>query len=534
MASNESDASLTSLLADAEAALLFARVNEKRLSEENHRYRERCEQLSMQLLEAAAVATTAKPPRPRKTSSSLDHDDRVLNLFLTDGKHLTERKVPGLVSAPKGALEFGTVSATVTGVEFVGFRPLKHTPGSDAASSSKPVHAHVSMSDRAAQLLDMLHRTSTDSTEGEETTLADEDGGDGGRLSVHRRLASDATKRDGSDIDEQDMGSAHETSACGGTDSAAEDALGTYEIMWKEGGGMGPLRRLAFECNRSGLAYVERRVREWSAEAREGGSLDARERTARDSEDASKNIRDVSRGASLDEKTGYPVSADATTSASSGPEGNEGKQPKTRVVLPLGKHPVRLSESSSIFSEHDARRLQGALPARLRLRDWNMAYSSKRDGISLRSLYRAAAKAASPENGSSRESFLFVKDSRGNVFGAFAAEPWHAHQRYYGTGESFVFAIAASEDAERNTKKTTENVVTAFRWSRKNDYFMFCRGDCAAVGGGNGFALWLDEDLLRGNSAPSDTFDNPCLSGGVKDFEITYVELWTFAARPAS
>ena len=45
--------------------------------------------------------------------------------------------------------------------------------------------------------------------------------------------------------------------------------------------------------------------------------------------------------------------------------------------------------------------------------------------------------------------------------------------------------------------------------------------------------MWLDEELLRGNSASSETFDNPCLSGGVKDFEIVYVELWTFAARNA-
>ena len=41
MSSGESGESLASRLADAEAALLFARVNEKRLSEENSRYRER-------------------------------------------------------------------------------------------------------------------------------------------------------------------------------------------------------------------------------------------------------------------------------------------------------------------------------------------------------------------------------------------------------------------------------------------------------------------------------------------------------------
>ena len=73
MSSGESGESLASRLADAEAALLFARVNEKRLSEENSRYRERCEELSTQLLEAATpaapVATAkprARPTRPRR------------------------------------------------------------------------------------------------------------------------------------------------------------------------------------------------------------------------------------------------------------------------------------------------------------------------------------------------------------------------------------------------------------------------------------------------------------------------------------
>ena len=214
-------------------------------------------------------------------------------------------------------------------------------------------------------------------------------------------------------------------------------------------------------------------------------------------------------------------------------------EPKTKpLALPLGPHAARLSEPSAIFSEDAARRLQSALPARLRLRDWRMAYSSKRDGISLRSLYRAASREAGAKNGSSAESLLFVRDSRGNAFGAFATEPWHVHQRYYGTGESFVFTVhdesssAASEKTADDAKKQNDGVV-AFRWSQRNDYFMFGRADCAAVGGGNGFALWLDEELLRGNSAPSETFDNPCLSGGVKDFQIVYVELWTFAARNA-
>ena len=543
MSSGESGESLASRLADAEAALLFARVNEKRLSEENNRYRERCEELSTQLLEAATPAApvaTAKPPRVPDASAQADHEDRVLNLFLTDGKTLSERTVPGLVGAPNGALAFGTVSATVSGAEFVGLRPLRARR--DEASSKPPTQPQRSMSDRIS---DMLSRGNDD----ENADVAgnadfDEEGADALPRRARRRsgsVASDASGDASSFRDSDGEESATEETergANGGSDgfeskrnAPQEESLKTYEIVWKEGGGAGPLRRLAFEANRSGLAYVKKRVQAWSLEARQGGDAPI-SRAARDAEEAS--IREEMRRASLSPRL------DAVENRGEKKLSTSKTKP---TALPLGPHAARLSEPSAIFSEDVARRLTSALPARLRLRDWKMAYSSKRDGISLRSLYRAAAREASAKNGSSAESLLFVRDSRGNAFGAFLTEPWRVHQRYYGTGESFVFTVedeSSSRTSGRTSEKDADDAneknqsgVFAFRWSQRNDYFMFGRADCAAVGGGNGFALWLDEELLRGNSASSETFDNPCLSGGVKDFEIVYVELWTFAARNA-
>ena len=66
-----------------------------------------------------------------------------------------------------------------------------------------------------------------------------------------------------------------------------------------------------------------------------------------------------------------------------------------------------------------------------------------------------------------------------------------------------------------------------FPWTQRNDYFVFGRNECAAVGGGAGFALWLDEELARGNSARSDTFGNDPLSSE-HEFDVACVELWTF------
>jgi hypothetical protein len=292
MSSGESGESLASRLADAEAALLFARVNEKRLSEENNRYRERCEELSTQLLEAATPAApvaTAKPPRVPDASAQADHEDRVLNLFLTDGKTLSERTVPGLVGAPNGALAFGTVSATVSGAEFVGLRPLRARR--DEASSKPPTQPQRSMSDRIS---DMLSRGNDDeNADGVGNADFDEEGADALPRRARRRSGSVASDASGDassfrDSDGEESATEETERDANGLDgllqskrnAPREESLKTYEIVWKEGGGAGPLRRLAFEANRSGLAYVKKRVQAWSLEARQGGDAHDRARRA--------------------------------------------------------------------------------------------------------------------------------------------------------------------------------------------------------------------------------------------------------------
>ena len=124
------EGSLEARLADADAALAFARANERRLEEENAHLKARCAELSMAVLEARTPATPTAgarkpPPRPPPAPPPPTLEDRVLNLFLTDGTTLTERKAPGLVGAPRGRMLFGTVQAQFSASEFVGFRPLR-------------------------------------------------------------------------------------------------------------------------------------------------------------------------------------------------------------------------------------------------------------------------------------------------------------------------------------------------------------------------------------------------------------------------
>ena len=54
----------------------------------------------------------------------------------------------------------------------------------------------------------------------------------------------------------------------------------------------------------------------------------------------------------------------------------------------------------------------------------------------------------------------------------------------------------------------------------------FCGNDGFGLGGassGSGYGLWLSADLSRGTTAPSSTYNSPCLADGgdaQRDFEV--------------
>jgi hypothetical protein len=166
-----------------------------------------------------------------------------------------------------------------------------------------------------------------------------------------------------------------------------------------------------------------------------------------------------------------------------------------------------------VLTEHIVRCLATAFPGRTRLARWDLAYSSRADGISLRTLFRAGSGRA--------PTLIAIRDSAGGVFGAFMCEPWRVAPRYYGTGESFVFTCVPSGGA------CPPSGVRIYKWSGRNAYFQLGTPDALAVGGGGAYALKVDDDLAKGMSGDCDTFASPCLATS-PEFDILHVELWAF------
>jgi len=153
-------------------------------------------------------------------------------------------------------------------------------------------------------------------------------------------------------------------------------------------------------------------------------------------------------------------------------------------------------------------KLETCLPTRFRGYDWTLLYSLAQHGSSLHTLL-CNVRDKSP-------TLILVETTRGEVFGGFVTVPWKQSTSYYGIGESFVFACHPKFER--------------FPWSRRNAMFMLSTDRSIGMGGGGGFAWFLNSDLSRGSSAQSDTFMNRRLTSE-SDFDVACVEVWGFVTK---
>ncbi|RXN20313.1 oxidation resistance 1-like isoform X2 [Labeo rohita] len=166
-----------------------------------------------------------------------------------------------------------------------------------------------------------------------------------------------------------------------------------------------------------------------------------------------------------------------------------------------------LNEPSDLLEAEQIEKLAKHLPPRTIGYPWNLAFSTSKHGMSIKTLYRAMQDQDSPM-------LLVIKDSDGQIFGALASEPFKVSEGFYGTGETFLFTFYPEFEA--------------YKWTGDNLFFIKGDMDSLAFGGGSGeFGLWLDGDLYHGRSHSCKTFGNPMLSMK-EDFFVQDIEIWSF------
>lgn len=168
----------------------------------------------------------------------------------------------------------------------------------------------------------------------------------------------------------------------------------------------------------------------------------------------------------------------------------------------------KLDTPSEILSERQLRELHQSLPYYHQYKNLRLLYSPVKHGTMMKTFYQLT-------EGSS-VSIVVIKDDNQHIFGGFLSEEIRNSQKFYGTGESFVFTFHNSER------------IHAYEGTTDNEYYIYSDDEVFAMGcSNNDFSFVCRNDFLKGTSRTTTTYKNPTLSGS-EIFFIHKLEVWTF------
>lgn len=177
-------------------------------------------------------------------------------------------------------------------------------------------------------------------------------------------------------------------------------------------------------------------------------------------------------------------------------------------INPTTKFVPKLNTKTEIFSERQLKELHMNLPYYQQFKNLKLLYSPSVHGISMKTFYLNTE--------GYKCTIIAIKDDNQHIFGGYLTESIRNSQKFYGTGESFVFTF---HDKER---------IHCYQSTMINEFFAYSDMEVIAMGGSdNHFSLVIRDDFLKGHSRPTETFNNPCLAHK-EDFFIKKFEVWTF------
>ncbi|XP_012541818.1 GTPase-activating protein skywalker isoform X2 [Monomorium pharaonis] len=194
-------------------------------------------------------------------------------------------------------------------------------------------------------------------------------------------------------------------------------------------------------------------------------------------------------------------------------------------ALSMGVYPIQ-SICSQILDMPDLFTLWSWLPMRITMYQPILLYTTEEHGCSLTTFYVRVEQ--------HEPTLLMIKTCNNEVFGAYCSTRWcernlkddkGQRQAYFGTGETFLFSLYPERakypwvgmDSSHNDSRVHHSA----------ELFMAADSKMITIGGGDGQAIWMDENIRFGKTDRCSTFNNPplCASG---DFEIRVLEVYGF------
>ncbi|XP_034936894.1 GTPase-activating protein skywalker isoform X4 [Chelonus insularis] len=195
--------------------------------------------------------------------------------------------------------------------------------------------------------------------------------------------------------------------------------------------------------------------------------------------------------------------------------------------LPTSQSQVNIQMMSHTLTIRELFTLWSWLPVRITMYQPILLYTTEEHGCSLTTFYVRVEQ--------HEPTLLMIKTCNNEVFGAYCSTRWcernlkddkGQRQAYFGTGETFLFSLYPERakypwvgmDSSHNDNKVHHSA----------ELFMAADAKMITIGGGDGQAIWMDENIRFGKTDHCSTFNNPplCASG---DFEIRVLEVYGFA-----
>ncbi|CXI33456.1 TLD domain-containing protein [Plasmodium berghei] len=118
---------------------------------------------------------------------------------------------------------------------------------------------------------------------------------------------------------------------------------------------------------------------------------------------------------------------------------------------------------------------------------------------------------------------FFPKNKKNSIDNKFICDIINEkNNEFYKKNNNNKFGINEKENKVNDTPS-----IQVYNWTTRNNYYVYSDERSITIGGGDNYALVINDDLCKGQTNKSTTYDNDLLTYD-EEFEIQFLQLWIF------